>query len=104
MAGLASGNPYCEACGSEGWSTSTNCTERKAEVCSECGVCDGDHLLCKTCAASCQAEARLDEKIYSTNTFWDEYQENWVEMVEFRVPPKRAERMQMALDFSVEVA
>ena len=32
------------------------------------------------------------------NTLWDEDEGNWVEMTEFRFPPKSADRMQMELD------
>jgi hypothetical protein len=33
-----------------------------------------------------------------------DYQENWVEMTEFRIPPERAEQMQIELDLSAGVA
>jgi hypothetical protein len=37
------------------------------------------------------------------NTLWDEYEGNWVEMMEFRIPPKSTDRRQMELDL-VDVA
>jgi hypothetical protein len=41
-------------------------------------------------------EARQEEA--SGRTLWDEYEGNWVEMMEFRIPPKSTDRMQMELD------
>lgn len=38
------------------------------------------------------------------NTLWQDYEDNWVEMTEFRIPAKSAARLQMELDFSEEVA
>ena len=32
------------------------------------------------------------------NVLWDEGELNWVEMTEFRIPPKSFDRMQMELD------
>jgi hypothetical protein len=98
------GNPHCEACGSKSWETCNNCPDCEAEVCSECGIYAGDDLLCRTRAAIRQAEAQLEETIDSAQTLWDVYQENWVEMTEFRIPPKRAEHLQLVLDFDGEVA
>ena len=37
------------------------------------------------------------------SVLWDEYEGNWVEMAEFRIPPKSTDRMQMELDLG-EVA
>jgi hypothetical protein len=43
-----------------------------------------------------QWEARLEEA--PGPTLWDEYEGNWVEMTEFRIPPNIADRRQMELD------
>ena len=110
MAGQASyynrdtANPYCEACGSKSWNTLSNCADCEAELCSECGVDERDALLCKPCSAARHAEAKPAQKIDLAAVCWNDCQENWVEMVEFRKPPKRAQHVQMDLDFSREVA
>ena len=41
-------------------------------------------------------EARQEEA--PSPTLLDEYEGNWVEMTEFRIPPKRSDQTQMELD------
>jgi hypothetical protein len=56
----SAGSAVCEACGSQSWITCTNCQDCDAEVCSECGIYDGEDLRCKSCVAARQAETGLD--------------------------------------------
>ena len=106
--GLVFQNKYCPACESASWRELTDCADCEDVVCYDCGDYDGDELLCKTCLAKRQAERAdaLEMELASepTNTLWEDYEENWVEMTEFRLPPARASSMQMELDFSAEVA
>jgi hypothetical protein len=53
-------------------------------------------------AAAERSAARLENsgefREAGPNTLWDEYEGNWVEMTEFRIPPKSADRTQLELD------
>ena len=104
MAGLASyynpetnTNPYCESCGTRHWSTLTNCADCEAELCSECGVEQGDDersveiWLCRTCArkrATTRAEEAValeaEQRDSDPSNLWDDSRETWLETSEFR--------------------
>jgi len=124
MAGLASyynpetrGNPYCEACGTRQWNTLTNCADCEAELCSECGIDQGEDersveiWLCTVCARKRAAERaeeamalEAEQRDAHRSTLSEDSRENSSEMTEFRLPLQRAERMEMNPPSDAEVA
>jgi hypothetical protein len=103
--------------GDRHWNTLTNCADCEAELCSECGVEQGEDersaemWLCRTCArkrATTRAEEavalEVEQRDSDPSNLWDDSGENLLETSEFRQAPQRAERTQINHQFDREVA